>query len=233
MGNWNAVGTGLWVRVYHFRDNPLNTLAIDIGNGGLAVLSPGTDVPDADFAELDALGTVKALVSPGAFHNMGLPLWSERYPDAGVYGPKKAAAHIKKAQPSLKPLQDFDTLAPLLPSDVRIMEMPDMKQPDVLAVIRRDDAITWFTNECLSNMPSLPGNFLVALLFRITGSGPGLNVNTLVMKFIGAKKKNVREFFLSKLASDPPTRLIPCHGDIIDDSALQVNMREMIERRLG
>ena len=233
MGNWKAVGTGLWVRVYDFRGNPLNSMAIALGDEGLAVMSPGTNVPEKDFAELDALGTVKALVSPGAFHNMGLPAWSERYPDAGIYGPNSAIEHIAKAHKALKPLQNFDALAPLLPKDVSITEIPGMKHPDAMVIITRDDAVTWFTNECITNLSSLPKNPIFALLFRLTGSGPGLNINKLAMKLIGGKKKPLLEYLLATLASDPLTRLVPCHGEVFNDPSLADLMREMVERRLG
>jgi len=233
MGTWNTIGTGLWTRVYDFGGNKVTTLAIDLGDGGLAVMSPGTDLGDADFDELDALGSVKALVSPGAFHNMGLPPWSARYPDAGLYGPRSAAAHIAKAHKSLKPLQDLEALAAHLPEDVRITEMPDMKHPDAMVIIKRGDAVTWFTNECITNLAELPPNFVFALLFRLTGSTPGLNVNTLSMKFVGADKKRLRQYVLATLESDPPTRLVPCHGDVIEDAALAERLREVINRRLG
>jgi len=233
MGKWKPVGTGLWVRVYDFRGNVLNSMAIALANGGLAVLSPGTNVPVEDYAELDALGSVKALISPGAFHNMGLPEWSRRYPNAGLYGPSSAIAHIAKAHPGLKPLQNFDALAPLLPQEVRITEMPDMKHPDAMVVITRADAVTWFTNECISNLSSYPKNPIFALLFRLTGSGPGLNINTLATKLIGAKKPALRSYLLATLDAHPPTRLVPCHGEVIDDAKLADRLRELVERRLG
>ena len=229
---WNVVGTGLWVRVYDLRGNPLNSLAIDLGDGSLAVLSPGTDLDDPDFAELDKLGRVEALVSPGAYHNLGLPAWSARYPDAGLYGPKSAIPYIAKQHPTLAPLQDLAALANKLPDDVRITEVPDMKYADAMVIIRRDDALTWFTNECITNGSELPSSLIFSLLFRLTGNKPGLNVNTLSLRFVGGKKKPLRAYLLTVLESDPPTRLIPCHGDLIDDPDLPSRMREMIDRRL-
>ena len=53
MGAWESVGTGVWIRVYDFGGNPINTAAIDMGDGSLMVTSPGTNMPAADFDELD------------------------------------------------------------------------------------------------------------------------------------------------------------------------------------
>ena len=229
---WKSVGTGLWVRVYNLRGSPLNSLAIDLGDGGLAVLSPGTDLEGPDFDELDNLGRVEALVSPGAYHNLGLPTWSARYPDAGLYGPTSAVAYIAKQHPKLSLLQDLGALAKKLPYDVRITEMPDMKYADAMVIIERDDAVTWFTNECVTNNSELPSSPIFALLFRLTGYKLGLNISPLSMRFVGAKKKPLRAYLLGVLESDPPTRLIPCHGDVINDPNLPGRLREMIDRRL-
>lgn len=233
VATWNSVGTGLWVRVYQLRGNPINSLAIALGNGGLAVVSPGTDLEDSDFEELDRLGLVEVLISPGAYHNLGLPAWNARYPDAGLYGPSSAIDYIAKAHKALKPLNDFEALASKLPDDVRITEMPDMKYADAMVIITRDDAVSWFTNECITNGAELPSNPIFALLFRLTGSTTGLNVNTLSLRFVGGKKKPLREYVLATLESDPPTRLIPCHGEVLNDPELPSRMREMVDRRLG
>jgi hypothetical protein len=121
----------------------------------------------------------------------------------------------------------------LLPKDVSITEIPGMKHPDAMVIITRDDAVTWFTNECITNLSSLPKSPIFAMLFRLTGSGPGLNINKLAMKLIGGKKKPLLEYLLATLASDPLTRLVPCHGEVISDPSLAELMREMVERRLG
>ena len=233
MSVWKTVGTGLWVRPYLFGGNPINTSVVDIGDGDLLVLSPGTKMPEADFAELDKIGTVKALGSPGAYHNMGLPQWSERYPDAGLYGPDSAIGHIAKAHKKLRPLQDFGALSKLLPEDVRIEEMAGCKHPDALLVVKRDDATTWFTNEVLTNAAALPGNPLFKLAFAVTGSGPGLNVNKVACMLIRAKKPAVRDYFKAKLQSDPPTRLVPCHGEVLEAADLAAQIDATVDRRLG
>ena len=49
-----------------------------VGEGKLMAVIPGTDLSDAIMDEPEKLGTVVALVSPGAFHNMGLAAWKAR-----------------------------------------------------------------------------------------------------------------------------------------------------------
>lgn len=232
MGIWNAVGEGIWVRSYTFRTNPINTSIVSLGDGALMAISPGTDLQEADFAELDGLGTVQALVSPGAFHNMGLQSWKDRYPDAGLYGPQSAIAHIAKAHPALPALAPLTKLAALLPEGVTADDVGGMKKADLLLVVKRTDGTTWLTNEVLTNNPQWPPSFVFKMMFKLFGSGPGLNVNTLSLKLLGGAKADVRRHLEAKLKTDRPTRLVPCHGDVLYDPDLGDRLAELLERRL-
>lgn len=232
MSAWKNVADGIWVRVYVFNDNPMLTSAVSLGDGGLLVLNPGTDLRDGDFAELDALGTVKALVAPGAYHNMGLPAWSARYPSAGLYGPAAAAKHVAKVHEKLAPLQDLRALAVILPRDVEVFEVEGCGQPDALLVVRRGDGTTWFTNEIITNWASWPKSVIFRLLFKLTGARLGLDVSTMSLVFLRGKKPLVRAFFEGKLESHPPTRLVPCHGEVLQDANLKPRLAEVLARRL-
>jgi hypothetical protein len=231
MSSWTPAGTGIWIRSYNFGGNPINTMAVDMGDGNLMAISPGTDLTDADFEELDGLGTVKALVTPGSFHHMGLPIWSERYPEAGLYGPTSAAAHIAGQHKELKPLQDLEALKVLLSDEFVVEELAGCKHPDMFMCLQRDGATTWFTNEVVSNNADYPAGFMLKWAFKLSGNHPGLNVNSLAAMLIRAKKPLVRAYLEEKIESHPPTRLVPCHGDVIDDAALGTQLREVLARR--
>lgn len=231
MALWESAGTGIWVREYDFGGNPVNTAVVDVGGGKLLVLSPGTNMPAADFDALDALGTVSALVAPGAFHHMGLPEWSARYPNAGLYGPTSAIAHIAKQHPTLKAIQSLDALRPSLPPDFELDEVAGCKHPDVFLAVKRADGTTWFTNELVSNNKAYPANFFLGLAFKLTGNHPGLNVNSLAAMLIRAKKPLVREYLQGKLQTVPPTRLVPMHGAVLEDAALGQKLGEVLRRR--
>ena len=232
MGTWKQVDTGIWTRIYSFGGNPINTLVIDMGDGNLMAISPGTDVPDADFDELDGLGTVSALVCPGAFHHMGLPSWSERYPEARLFGPGSAIAHVAKQHPDLKPLEDLSELKPLLSDDFVLEELPGCKHPDLFLSVTRGGHTTWVSNELLSNNAAYPSGFVLKWAFKLSGNHPGLNCNTLAGMLIGAKKPVVREFYERKLQSNPPTRLLPIHGAVLESDHLVGELGDVLARRL-
>jgi hypothetical protein len=227
---WKVVTRGLWIRQYQPR-NPVNTSVVDLGDGGLMAISPGTDVPPEAFDALDRLGVVKALVSPGAFHHLGMPHWKARYPNAGLYGPTSAIAHIAKQHPGLEAVKPLDALRPLLSAEFDLGELDGCTHPDLFLAMTRDGETTWFSNEVLTNSADYPQNFLFRWAFKLTGNHPGIQANTLTALLIGAKKPLVRAYYERKLASVPPTRLVPCHGDVAVDPALATKIGEAFARR--
>ncbi len=233
MASWQKVGEGIWARTYIFNGNPLTNSLIDIGDGGLMAVSPGTDLSAADFDAVDKLGTVKALLSPGAFHNMGLPVWNERYPDASIYGPTSAISHIAKAHKKLPALQHLSALNDVLPDDVHVEEVAGMHHADAFVAVSRDDGTTWFTNEVITNWEGWPSKFMFRMIFKFTGSGPGLNVNTMAVKLVKGKKAEIRAFYEAKLASHKPTRLVPCHHAVIEDPELGSKLADVLANRLS
>ncbi|MCB9594499.1 MAG: hypothetical protein H6719_17335 [Sandaracinaceae bacterium] len=231
MTSWQAAGPGIWRREYSFGNNPMNTIAVDMGDGGLMAISPGTGLKDADFDALDALGDVRALVSPGAFHHMGMPAWSARYPDAEIFGPTGAPEHIAKQHKSLRAVQPLSALEALLTDDIEVGELAGCKFPDIFLALRRDGEVTWFSNEILTNFLDYPPSFMFRTVFKLFGTHPGLNVNTLAAMLIRAKKPVVRSYLEGKLESAPPTRLVPVHGGVLEDPDLATKIGEVLARR--
>ncbi len=231
--HWKTIDedAGLWLATYPFNKTKINTVAVRIQDGGLMILSPGLEVSDASFAELDAIGPVTALVSPGPFHHLGLPGWKARYPDARLFATTGGLARIPGQHKGLDlGLESIDALQALLPDSVYAVEMPDQKHNDLFVAVTHAGQTTWFTNEVLANMAELPPNPLFALLFKWTKSAPGLRVNTFVMKLIGAKKPATKAFFDDQLAARAPSRLLPCHGDVVDDANLPALLRAEFDR---
>jgi hypothetical protein len=69
---------------------------IRLADGGLFVWSP-VALPADLKGEVDALGTVRWLVTPTRLHNLFLPQWKRAYPDAVLFaapGSRKRSPHI-------------------------------------------------------------------------------------------------------------------------------------------
>jgi hypothetical protein len=217
MGHWKAVGegSGVWVGEYAFGKSPMNSFAVDLGDGRLMVISPGTDMADTVLDELDELGTVEALVSPGAFHNMGLARWKERYPKARLFATTSGIAHIAKQHPALPAMEPLSALREIAGDDIHLYECPTKKHEDLLLFVTRGGHSVLCTNEVLANMVELPSNLIFKLLFKLTKSGPGLGFNNLVLKFIKVNRKAYAIFAQELIAKHSVTHFAPCHGAVL------------------
>ncbi len=92
-GIW--VGEGPVVPFYGF-PYPTRMAVIRLADGGLFIWSP-IALSESVRAEVDALGTVRYLVSPNAIHHLFLAEWKSAYPEARLY----ASPNLKKKRTDL------------------------------------------------------------------------------------------------------------------------------------
>ena len=223
-------GSGVWVGEYLFaKNNPVNSFAVDLGDGKLMVISPGTDTSDAVFDDLDALGTVVALVSPGAFHNMGLPSWKERYPDARLFATESGIPHLAKAHPALPAMEPLSALREMASADVHLYECPTNKHEDLVVFVTRGGHSVLCANEVLTNMVELPGNALVRLILKLTKSGPGLTFNNMVLMVIRVNRRAYAAFLQELIGKHGVTHLAPVHGAVLGDANTSARIGEVLE----
>lgn len=228
--HWQPVSDELGIHVgrYPFGSITVNMIAIEIDDGKLMVISPGTGVSAETYAELDTLGTVVALVSPGAFHNMGLPEWSTRYPDARIFATESGLARIPKVHKELRKVEPLTELEALVGDDIHMSECPAKRHGDLVLFVCRKDEVAMFTNEVLGNQPELPKSFVVRTLFKLTKSGPGLRMNGLAMKLIGAKKRSVASYLLETIDAHGVSAFVPCHGDVLVGDNVRERLTEVL-----
>lgn len=229
--HWQPINEGSWVGEYRFHGNPINMFVADLGDRRLAVFSPGPGVDEAAFAELDALGTVVALVSPGAYHNEGLPSWHARYPQAKLFATQSGLARIAKLYPALPPIAPATQLAALSDGRIASYETPG-KHGDLLVFVTRGADVTVFSCEYLINWTDAPSKLVFRLLFKWTDSAPGLRVAKPASWFLGANLKDVCSFCLDKLQAHGATCLVPCHGAVVQGEDTRSRLEQAIRMRL-
>jgi hypothetical protein len=230
--HWQPIGSGTWLGEYSLNGNPMNTFVVDVGEGRLAVFSPGPGHDDAVFTELDALGKVIALVSPGAFHNMGLPAWHARYPDATLYGTQSGLAHIAKQHPGLPALAPASSLSDIAGDTLALYETPGKKHGDLLMFVLRGAEVTLFNCEYLINWQDAPRNLLFRVIFKWTDSAPGLRLSKPTSWFLSANLTQVANFLLEKITAHGVTCFVPCHGRIVAGPDTQTQLEQAIRARL-
>jgi hypothetical protein len=226
---WIQVIPGLW-RSEYTTNTAIDAVGylIALRDGELAVVSPPSSSDDAHFAQTDAIGKVVALVANNSGHDLGQRPWQAQYPDAVSYAPEVTVPQITKAKKDLRPLQSLLALQSKLPANVRFVDVAGTKSGMTLFTVDAGkDGRALFVDEILSNSPGLIGPLPFKILFRLTGSGPGLARNKIWSTVFAKDKKAVAQTVLSEIERFQPTVVLPAHGNPIGQGEF-TKVRELL-----
>jgi hypothetical protein len=206
-----------------------NCCAIKLRDGELMILSPALGVSEADFSEIEKHGRPVALVATNGFHHLGLPEWHKRYPAAKLYASTPAAARItKKHNGQLGAFEPLAKLSEVCPSDVVILEPPNMRIPDVMARVSTSGGWLWSFNDTVMNIPIVPPG-LFGKIMKWTDSVPGFKVARFFTMMSLKDKPGFKRWFLAELEKAPPARVITGHGPPILDGAVASQLPSMVQ----
>ncbi|MEA5505245.1 hypothetical protein VB735_19450 [Halotia wernerae UHCC 0503] len=227
---WQAVieGSDVWVYEYSVnRYSQINAFAVLLDEKTLAVVSPPTGMSDKDFAAIDQKGRVTALIAPHSGHDLGQAEWQARYPEAQPYAPSTALNQLNA--PGLRPFAPLSKLSSS--SSVEFREVPGTKKGGTLVIVRRGKRPVVYLDELVGNWASLPGPFLVKLLFWLTGSAPGLKINQVYLKILCSNKQAVAQTVLNALEDDP--MIVLAHGTPLTNKGDIARVRTLVESVVG
>lgn len=206
--------TPILTYAYSFGPGIANALAVGC-EGGLIVVSPPCKVVAGAFDDLKPFGPVRALVASNAFHHMGLALWNARFRDAELFAPAQSVARVER-QSGLRGIQPVDKARAIAGAHLKLVDMPHYKTGEILVRIDSARGLVWYVTDVIMNMPILPQHPLVRLMFKLSGSAPGLRFNNIAPLFMVKDKAALRRWLAAEATVKPPHWLIPAHGDIID-----------------
>ncbi len=215
MGGWNVIDAerGVLSMEYAFSDKGrAHSFAARLADGSMYVMSPGTNLTDADYTQLDGFGKVSAVATNNGFHHLGQGAWRERYPDARYFAPTKAAERIASKSELDLAFESMDALQELMGDDVGFREAPSTKCGEAWTWARTGDGWAVYCGDLLCNWDSFPGNFLLNMMWKLTGSGPGYKPFNLAMMAILKDKKSALRAFLADVEAHPPTTVVLAHG---------------------
>lgn len=215
----------LW-REYAFSNGAYATTLVFRGVDGLVVVSPGRGLEARDYDALREHGEVRALVANNSFHHLGQVPWRAHFPEADSYAPVGALADLRKKAPGV-PFRPLTELA--LPAHVRCDDPPGFKTGETLVSIRTHKGTVWFTGDLLTNIQRTPGPPF-SWFFKWTDSAPGFRLFKPAVWLMVRDKQAVRAWVLQRLASDPPTIIVPAHGPAVAAADLATRARTQIER---
>ncbi|MDQ2961691.1 MAG: hypothetical protein M3R31_00830 [Pseudomonadota bacterium] len=202
---------------YSFGPGVANALAVG-GKDGLVVVSPPCRVAPGVLDDLSQYGAVRALVASNAFHYLGLREWKARFPDAALFAPAQSIARVEKHS-KLSGIRPLAQAASITGTRLELVDMPHYKTGEVLVRIATDRGHVWYVTDVIMNLPVLPRNPVIKLMFGLSGSGPGLRFNNIAPLFMVADKAALRRWLADEFRKAPPNWLIATHGDIVDFTA--------------
>jgi hypothetical protein len=202
-----------------------NTILISAGDG-LVVYSPTRKLGDDAHVRISEMGEPRHLICANHFHHLGIEEWMSRYPGAAVYARAQALPRLTKMYPS-SGIRAIDELDGLLAPGVSRIEPVGTRNGEVW--LRTQDA--WIVGDAFFNVrPPVTG--VTGLLLRMTGTAPGLRIGKLWARFHLADRASYRSWLDAELARQPPSWLIPAHGDPISRPDLAGQLGTLAARSL-
>jgi hypothetical protein len=179
-------------------------------SNSLTLISP-TRISEALTKQIEALGSVKLIISTNTFHHLFIAPWSEKYPSAKVVAPEP----VKKKQPDLKISQAFSPTTNLeLPSVIEYILVDGGKRFYELVLFHRVSQ-TLILTDLIFNLKSPSGiKKIFAKLFGITH--PPCSSRMMRMLFTPSEKARGQ---LKEISEWDFSRVIMAHGDIITSDA--------------
>lgn len=221
---WQEVieGANVWVHEYEANSYKANAFAVLLDENSLAIISPPSGMSETDFAAIEAKGKVTALIAPHSGHDLGQLDWQTRYPNAQPYAPTAALNQLKDIG-----LRPFAPLSKLSSANVEFQEVPGTKKGGTIAIAHGRERAIVYLDELVVNWASLQGPLLVKLMFWLSGSAPGLQVNRVYSKILCTDVSAVAQTVIKALESDPA--IVVAHGAPLVNVGDVARVRTLVE----
>jgi len=231
----NLSGTSredLWESMTMIRGTwPLRTTAIRLSTGGLPVYSPAPNMPDTAWQELENYHRVDFAIAPNHYHNMGLPNFARRFPQAKLVATSLAKKRIedKTGCTIYRP----DELESALGDQRKILRLPATTNGELWIALRDKASWIWIIGDAFFNLTRHPTG-LMGLACRATHTSPGLRIGKtwLWMALQRKRRRLYADWVLQQLEETPPSGLVMCHGDLVFDKDLPTRLGDIIRQSL-
>ena len=189
--------------------SPARMTVVRLEDGGLWVHSPGP-IDDRTAQELDRLGPVRFLVAPNRYHHLHLPAAVVRFPEAEVLG-------VSGLAEKRKDLTFTGTLGVASPWGAEMQPIPIDGMPALneVAFCHRPSG-SLLVADLLFNLQQPRGPILSTYL-RLTGVHRRVAMSRMIRFAIRDRAACAASCL--RLLRQPFDRLIPCHGDVVEEGA--------------
>ncbi len=165
--------------------------------------------------EIEDFGKPAFLVVPNGWHRLDAAAFKKRYPEAAVLCPKGAR---KKVEQVVSADMTYDGFSG--DDSVTLEHVAGLKEVEGVLSVRSPDGVTLVFNDLIFNLPHQSG--FAGLFFRILGSTGGPKVTRIMRMFAVKDKKALRSGLTGLAGTADLVRIIPGHGERIEDDAAAV-----------
>lgn len=191
---------------------PRRMTIVGLESGGSAVWSPISLNP-AGMGKVESLGAPRFLIVPNAHHRLDLRAWKKRYPAARVIAPDGARDEVGKASPVDG---GPDTLRD---SRAELVTVAGTADSELALRFVHNGQLTLVVNDVIARVAHPPG-LTAKLMARLMGFGVHEPQIPAVVKRVLVRDPEALAAQFKEWAADPALRrIIPSHGEILDDPA--------------
>lgn len=178
---------------------------VRVGGDGLLLIAP-VAIDDALAAAIDALGTVRGLIAPNAFHHLYLLAAAERYPDAVCFLAKGVEKKL-----SMRPRGARDLIAmpdPLWVDDLEQAVLGGAPLTNEVIFFHPASKTVILTDLCFNFDPP-PGGW-TGLILRLAGGYGKLAVSRLMR--VGMKDRSKVRATMDRILDWDFDKIVVAHG---------------------
>jgi hypothetical protein len=176
---------------------------------------------------LAAIGTPAFLIAPNHFHNLGVREYAAAYPGVRVIASPTAASRV--ARRCGHEVHDPVVLGAALPASVSLLMPPGTRAGELWLSLESAAGRAWTAGDAFFNIARTPRTPM-GLLLWLLGISAGLRIGAS-FRWLVRDRPGYRRWLLDAIATQRPTTLIPCHGDVVADPELPDRLRRLVERR--
>jgi hypothetical protein len=175
---------------------------------GRILVHNGIALRDEEMAEIDAWGTVAAIIVPNGYHRQDARIYKQWYPAAKVYCPTGATGRVAK-------VVAVDGNYDAVPQDasVRVFHLEGTAEREGAVEVHHGDRVSLVLNDAVMNVPKtgFPMGFFL--------SPTGIPAVPRVFRWFAVKDAAKLRGHLERLADQPGLeRVVMSHGRIFSDA---------------
>ena len=191
---------------------------------GKLVLHSAIAMDEDHMRQLEALGEPCWLVVPNGWHRMDAPRYKARYPALKVICPTQSRGRVAEKLPVDATYAELPSLDPT--STVSLEEIDPERHMEGVMVVRSADGVSLVFGDSLFNLPHGEGLFWF-VYGRLLGStgGPKVPLVGRLMMFVTRSAGAFRALLGRRLDEGNVVRLIPAHGNVVNDDVQGVLAR--------